>query len=165
MVGFNGEPARYEEATGFPVYVALCDEPGCGRVCVTCTYDRGGIVAPADWIEDKVGRSPQFCEEHAPPPPPPPPEPVPQTITPAQVRIASMIVLGLPNAQALDEIVEAVISAPETGLSDFEKQAARVKWQHATVIERNHPLIAAVALYRRVGPEIIDDVFRIGAIL
>ena len=141
----------------------MCDV--CGLVCVEWATNPEGPVPDAETVYDRVGRSPQRCEDHPLDPEPPPPEPVPQTLTPAQVRIASMIVLGLPNAQALDDIVEAVIVAPETGLSPTEQEFARIKWQKATVIERSHPLIAAVALYRGVGPEIIDDVFRIGAVL
>lgn len=101
----------------------------------------------------------------APPPPPPPPPPVPQEITPAQVRIAAMLVLNLPNAEALDQIVEGVIVSPEAELSPQDQEIARIKWQHATIIERGHPLIAAVALYLGVGSEVIDEVFRVGAMI
>lgn len=148
---------------GRTAYEAVCDV--CGKLCVQWVPDPLSIPT-TEKIYDMVGRTPQLCDEHAPPrTEEPPAAPIPDTITPAQVRIAAMIVLGLPSPEALDQIVEGVINSPEAGLSDFERQAARVKWQHATVIERGHPLIQAVAVYLGVSSEVIDDVFRIGATL
>lgn len=167
MVGNNGQPIHHDNL-GRPVYIGVCDVEGCGVECVRVTFPRMAIDAPAEWIAEYADGRPQRCNDHpleTPPPPPPPPPPVPETITPAQVRIAAMIVLNLPNAEALDQIVEGVIVSAEAGLSSQEQEIARIKWQHATIIERGHPLIAAVALYLGVGSEVIDEVFRVGALV
>lgn len=167
MVGNNGEPVRWNPSTGHPVYQAICDHPGCEVVCVEATYTRGGLFAPQEWVDEWVGKGPQFCDEHAPPPPdvePDPAEtnPVPATVTPAQIRIAALLAYRI-QPEELDAIVMSVI---ENVLpSDDMKKAARVKWEYATVIERGHPLILAVSSQLQKSPEQVDDLFRLAASL
>lgn len=141
------------------VYQGVCDV--CGVVCVEWATDPEGPVPDTETVYDRVGRSPQRCEDHPLDPEPPPPEPVPAFITPAQLRIAARRVLGIDRA-TLEGTVAAIIA----GIQDeATRDDARDKWDLATVIERNHPLIAVVAqAFGKTNAE-VDQMFRVGATL
>lgn len=155
--GNNGQPVDVNQY-GFPIYAAVCDV--CGRECLRATYPMMALEAPAEWVDQAVGGSPQRCEDH-PLVPEPVPEPVPQSITPAQLRIAARRVLGIPRA-TLEATVAAIIAAIEDPQTQDD---ARDKWDLATVIERNHPLIDVVRqAFGKTDAE-VDEMFRVGSTL
>jgi len=84
-------------------------------------------------------------------PPAPPPAPVPESVGPAQLRIAMRHLHGISAGQ-----VYAVISA----LPEAQQDDARDLWDYATAIKRDHPLVAAFAAAFGIAPADIDDVFR-----
>lgn len=158
----TGLPVRIDE-DGRPVYQAICDEPGCGFVCVEWKPAAGTVLPSEEKIHDMVGRSPQFCDQHAPvdQPPPPPPPPVPQSITPAQLRIAARRLFGI-TRENLDAAVAAVIAELAT-VDEQSAEDARDKWEKAVEIDRNHPLIVVVARGFGLSLTDIDNLFIFGA--
>lgn len=74
--------------------------------------------------------------------------PVPQSVSPANFCIA-LDQLGL-----LDEVEAYVATLP---------RAAQIKWQRATSIDRDNPLIAAAAEIKKWSVEQVDEVFRLAA--
>lgn len=140
------------------VYQGVCDV--CGAVCVEWSTDPQGPAPDAEMVYDRVGRSPQRCQDH-PLDPEPPPEPVPAFITPAQLRIAARRVLGIDRA-TLEGTVASIIA----GIEDPAARAdAQDKWDLATVIERGHPLIGVVQkAFGKTDAE-VDEMFRVGASL
>ncbi len=76
------------------------------------------------------------------------PEPVPASVSPANFCIA-LDQLGL-----LDEVEAYVATLP---------RAAQIKWQRATSIDRDNPLIAAAAEIKKWSVEQVDEVFRLAA--
>lgn len=77
-------------------------------------------------------------------PPPPPPNPVPDYVTPLQIRMAI-------NMLGLREQVEAYVAT----LNQSEKDA----WEYATVIERNNPILVNGAIAMGKTTEELDQVF------
>jgi hypothetical protein len=118
--------------------------------------------ATPEKVHDMVGRSPQFCDKHAPAAesPSPPPE-VPQTITPAQLRIAARRLFRITREQ-LDAAVSDVIA--ELAKEDVDlAEDARDKWEKAVEIDRNHPLIMVVGEGFGLTSADIDQLFIVGA--
>ena len=76
------------------------------------------------------------------------PEPVPQSVSPANFCIA-LDQLGL-----LDEVEAYVATLP---------RAAQIKWQRATSIDRDSPLITAAAQSENWSVEQVDEVFHLAA--
>lgn len=76
------------------------------------------------------------------------PEPVPASVSPANFCIA-LDQLGL-----LDEVEAYVATLP---------RAAQIKWQRATSIDRDNPLIASAAEIKKWSVEQVDEVFRLAA--
>ncbi|WP_062236365.1 hypothetical protein [Aureimonas sp. N4] len=81
--------------------------------------------------------------------PPVPPEPVPSAVTMRQARIA------LSRA--------GLLSKAEAAIAQMAGQAgeeARIEWEYAAELKRNHPLIAALGQALGLSAEAIDDLFR-----
>ena len=88
-----------------------------------------------------------------------PTEPVPETVTPAGLRIALRKLHGISKTQ-LDATVESIFSSiPDPD----DQQDARDLWQYANVIERTHPLIAVAGAAFGLTEQQIDDVFVYGS--
>jgi hypothetical protein len=85
-----------------------------------------------------------------PPPPPPPPNPVPDYVTPLQIRMAI-------NMMGLREQVEYYVST----LSQSEKDA----WEYATVVERTNPVLVNGAAALGKTTEDLDNLFILAASL
>lgn len=95
--------------------------------------------------EDQETVAAAFRAEH-----PDKPGPVPQSVSPANFCIA-LDQLGL-----LDEVEAYVATLP---------RAAQIKWQRATSIDRDNPLIAAAAQSENWSVEQVDGVFRLAGSL
>lgn len=93
--------------------------------------------------EDQEAVAAAFRAEH-----PDEPTPVPQSVSPANFCIA-LDQLGL-----LDEVEAYVATLP---------RAAQIKWQRATSIDRDSPLITAAAQSENWSVEQVDEVFRLAA--
>jgi hypothetical protein len=78
------------------------------------------------------------------PEPGPEPEPIVPTLTPRQIR------LGLLQAGITGDMVTEALQGNEEGL---------IEWQYATVFERDHPLIAALADGFGLSSEQIDEMW------
>lgn len=81
--------------------------------------------------------------------PPAPPKPVPASVTMRQARIA------LSRA--------GLLSKAEAAIAQMAGQAgeeARIEWEYAAELKRNHPLIAALGQALGLSAEAIDDLFR-----
>lgn len=76
--------------------------------------------------------------------------PVPQSVSPADFCIA------LDQMGLLDEVEAYVATLP---------RVAQIKWQRATSIDRDNPLIAAAAQSENWSVEQVDEVFRLAASL
>lgn len=155
----TGVPVRTDD-DGRPVFQAICDEPGCGFVCVEWKPQTLEQATP-EKIHDMVGRGPQFCDQHAPAAEPTPPPPVPQTITPAQLRIAARRLFRITREQ-LDGAVQQVIAALAEVDPDLAEDA-RDKWEKAVEIDKGHPLILVVARGFGLSLTDIDNLFIFGA--
>lgn len=80
----------------------------------------------------------------------PPPPAVPQSITPRQARLA-LLGAGLLSS------VDAAVSAAD--------EATRIAWDYATQIDRDNPIIAAMAGQLVMTAAQVDDLFRNAAAL
>jgi hypothetical protein len=84
-------------------------------------------------------------------------EPVPESASPATIRVALRRLHGVTNA-ALDATVDAVLSQ----ITDpGERDDAETLWLYSVSIRRDHPLVAAVAQAFNLTDAQIDDVFRV----
>lgn len=63
---------------------------------------------------------------------------------------------GLLNTNTLPSEVDAIIAEIE---DEFEKEAARIDWEHANGFERLHPLVVAGGARLGYTPEVIDDLW------
>jgi hypothetical protein len=86
-------------------------------------------------------------------PPPPTPQPVPETVTARQARLALL------RAGLLDSVDAALAALPDPQ----ERRAAQIEWEYATEIRRDSPLIAALAPLLGLTDEQVDDLFRAAA--
>lgn len=77
-----------------------------------------------------------------------PPPSAPQSISMRQARLALL------SAGLLSQ-VEAAID----GLEEPERTAARIEWEYATELRRDHALIAALAAEVNLTEEQVDDLF------
>jgi hypothetical protein len=71
-------------------------------------------------------------------------QPVPQTVTPRQARLA-LLAAGL-----LDQVQAAV---------DAAGGATKITWEYATVIDRNDPMITGIGQALGLTPAQIDNLF------
>lgn len=84
------------------------------------------------------------------------PEPVPETASPATIRVALRRLHGVRNS-TLDATVGAVIASIE---DNEQAEDAETLWLYSVSIRRDHPLVAAVAQALNLTPSQIDEVFR-----
>lgn len=87
------------------------------------------------------------------------PEPVPETASPATIRVALKRLFGVTNAN-LDATVDAVIAQLPT---EDARDEAETMWVYSVSIRRDHPLIAAVGQALNLTSDQVDDVFRVAA--
>lgn len=86
-------------------------------------------------------------------------DPVPETASPATIRVALRRLHGITNA-TLDATVGAVLSS----ISDpGERDDAETLWLYSVSIRRDHPLVAAVAQAFNLTDAQADEVFRVAA--
>lgn len=112
------------------------EAPPEGKVATETTVVRvGGVVKFVHTLEDYV-------------------EPVPQSVTRRQARLALL------QAGLLDLVETAIESMDEPARS-----AARIEWEDATEIRRDHALIAALAAEVELTDEQIDNLFKAAAAL
>jgi hypothetical protein len=83
-------------------------------------------------------------------------EPVPESASPATIRVALRRLHGVTNA-ALDATVAAVIDS----LPADEQDDAETMWLYSVSIRRDHPLVAAVGQVLSLTSSQIDEVFRL----
>ncbi|NBW11780.1 MAG: hypothetical protein EBR82_27485 [Caulobacteraceae bacterium] len=84
------------------------------------------------------------------------PAPVPESASPATIRIALRRLHGVTNAQ-LDGIVAGVIAS----LPPEDQDDAETLWTYSVSIRRDHPLVAAVGQVLNLTSDQVDEVFRI----
>ena len=81
--------------------------------------------------------------------PAPAPSPVPPSVTMRQARLALL------GAGLLDDVEAAIAALPSP-----QKEAARIEWEYAAVVERSNLAVAAVQLQKALTDAQIDDLFR-----
>lgn len=78
------------------------------------------------------------------------PQPVPASVTMRQMR------LWLLQADKLTLVEAAILAIPDTAL----RQAAKIDWEYATIIERARPLTTSLAQAIGMTPAELDQAFR-----
>lgn len=107
------------------------------------------------WIEVKQGERIWLSTDETPlllaelfdaqvPPPPPPVNPVPESVTPRQVRL---LLLG----QGLLDQVEQIIAASD--------RATQITWEFASEFQRDNPLLLALAQNLNLTEAQVDEFF------
>ena len=104
------------------------------------TIEGDDAAAVAQWVADYV-------------PPPPAPTPVPQIVTMRQARLA-LLVTG-----RLNQIAGILDGIPDEG----QKQAAKIEWEYAAEVHRNHGLMNAMRAALGMTEADMDDLFIIAA--
>jgi len=103
----------------------------------------------ADWIADdgnaRIGGSWDGSAFH---PPPPPAVVVPASVTMRQARLALL------GAGKLAEVDAAIDMLPSP-----QKDAARIEWEYAAVVERTSPLIATLGPALGLSEAALDALF------
>jgi hypothetical protein len=85
----------------------------------------------------------------------PPAQPVPQSVTMRQARLALL------GAGLLDDIEEAIASIPDP----VQRRAAQIEWEYATIVERNSALIQQLAPALGMTEAQMDELFATAAAL
>jgi hypothetical protein len=85
----------------------------------------------------------------------PPAQPVPQSVTMRQARLALL------GAGLLDDIEEAIASIPDP----VQRRAAQIEWEYATIVERNSALIQQLAPTLGMTEAQMDELFATAAAL
>lgn len=83
------------------------------------------------------------------------PTPVPESASPATIRVALRRLHSISNAQ-LDATVDAVLGSID---NQEEREDAETLWTYSVSIQRNHPLVAAVGIAFNLTQNQIDDIF------
>lgn len=117
---------------GAVVNVALADEP------LADNWNEAGI-AQIGWLYDGQTFTP----------PPPEPEPVPDAVSMRQARLALSRNGLLANA-------ETAIA----GMTGSAGDEARIEWEYATELRRDHPLVVALGQTLGLDDAAKDDLFR-----
>lgn len=78
----------------------------------------------------------------------PPPPPVPSAVTMRQARLA-----------LLGEGLLAQVDSAIDGLNEPQRTAARIEWEYATELRRDHPLVAALGGALELTEQQVDDLF------
>jgi hypothetical protein len=117
--------------------IAAADPVPDGKVVTGTTVERvGGVVKFVHALEDAPAPA------------------VPRSISMRQARLA-LLQAGLLSA------VEAAIN----DLTEPDKSAARIEWEYATEMRRDHHLIAALAVEMQLSDQQVDDLFIAAAAL
>ena len=82
------------------------------------------------------------------------PEPVPDAITPRQLRLA-LLQRGL-----LTNVESAVNALPEP-----QRTGVKIEWEYSSQFLRSHPMVAAIAGALQISAETLDAIFVEGAAL
>ena len=98
----------------------------------------------ANSISSRTTTVKEFSWNVQPPPPPPEVNPVPQAVTPLQIRAAI-------NMLGLRELVEGYVASLD--------QTSQDAWEYATIIERSNPILVNGAIAMGKTPEELDQVF------
>ena len=85
-----------------------------------------------------------------------PPPPVPQAVTPRQIRLA------LIDRAIMPEQITQMLEAIEDGAIRAKSLA---EWGFATTVRRDHPLIAQLSAALEFSQEDVDELFREAAVL
>jgi hypothetical protein len=80
------------------------------------------------------------------------PEPVPEAITPRQLRLALL-------QRGLLANVEAAVNA----LPEPKRTGALIEWEYSSQFLRTHPMVAAIAGALQISSETLDEIFVEGA--
>jgi hypothetical protein len=80
-----------------------------------------------------------------------PQNPIPNKVTPRQLRLA-LLKNGV-NPSAISQAIQAI---PDENI----KQAALIEWEYAIYFERSHPLINSMASQLGMQASTVDDLFR-----
>ena len=101
-----------------------------------------------DWIVP-LERLAEYIAPQA--PPPPPGEPVPDSVGPAQIRLALLDLYGVS-----DEMIRGAINQ----LPEPNKTRALVLYDYSAEFKRANPFVAAIGQMLGINDEQIDDLFR-----
>lgn len=114
-----------------------------GMIPVEPTAVPPGKVAVATTAElvEGVWTESHTLEDH-------PPPPIPSVVTMRQARLA-LLAAGL--LSQVDNVID--------GLEEPGRSAARIEWEYATELRRNHPLVAALGSALELTEQQIDDLF------
>lgn len=114
-----------------------------GLVVAPCqSADDPEFVAYVAWVNE--GNAPTEVYD----PPAPEPEPVPQSVTMRQARLALL------SAGLLDAIDAGIAAMPSP-----QREAAQIEWDYATDVQRDNPLVAGLAEAMGMTSEDIDGLF------
>jgi hypothetical protein len=130
------QPTRFE-ADGSPTWVFADGE-----------WTNRGWIVPLERLAEYI--DPQE-------PPPPAGEPVPETIGPAQLRVALLRLHGI-DAETLGATVGAIIAS----LPAEQQTEANYLWQYSTLVRRDNPLVGAVGYVLGLTTEQVDELYRVG---
>ena len=86
--------------------------------------------------------------------PPAPPEPVPQSVTMRQARLA---LLAAGKLSLVQPIIEA--------MAEPQRSAARIEWEFARSVDRTHDFTIALGHALGLSDAATDDLFRAAALL
>ncbi|MEY4075067.1 MAG: hypothetical protein RJA29_2424 [Pseudomonadota bacterium] len=79
----------------------------------------------------------------------PPAQPVPQSVTMRQARLALL------GAGLLDDIEEAIASIPDP----VQRRAAQIEWEYANTVERQSAFVQQMAVGLGLSAKQMDDLF------
>lgn len=98
---------------------------------------------------------------------PTPPQPVPASITRRQLILALTTMELITGEEALAAArsgeVPAAVQAAFDNLAPADKLAAEITWATMSVAERDHPLVALLAVANSMSETDVDDFFRLAA--
>jgi predicted component of type VI protein secretion system len=110
------------------------------------------IVASIEYMQRKY--DPSQYEQLPDIPKPEKPDPVPQSVTMRQARLALL-------QQGLLAQVDTVIDQ----LPEPDKSAAKIEWEYSQTVERDRPLIQALAPGLGLSDEDLDNLFKLAVML
>lgn len=114
---------------------------------------QAGYAAQFVEVPDEVEQFWRFDGEHYSAPPEPPPV-IPSSVTMRQARLALLATGKL-----------AAVDAAIAGMDSPQKEAAQIEWEYAAIVERQSPLIAALAPALELDAAGVDALFSAAAAL